>query len=77
MSTQKSNDLVITVRLTAGTYTARARGEKTTASSTITAEAAAKALATKLGIELPQLDLFAASRSSSDQYVQYTAQRSS
>ncbi|WP_273822728.1 hypothetical protein [Pseudomonas asplenii] len=71
-----TSPIVITVRLSSGTYTARARGEKTTASSTINAEAAAKALATKLGIVLPQLDLFADSRSSSDQYIQYTAQRS-
>ncbi|MNP20242.1 hypothetical protein D3C76_1128060 [compost metagenome] len=71
-----TKSLVISVRLSAGTYTARARGEKVTASSTISAEAAARALATKLGAELPQLDLFAASRSSSDQNVQYSAQRS-
>jgi hypothetical protein len=69
-----SESLVITVRLSSGTYTARARGEKTTASSTISAEAAARALATKLGVELAQLDLFAASRGS-DPYVQFTAQR--
>lgn len=75
MSTQKTEDLVITVRLSSGAYTARARGEKTTASSTISAEAAARALATKLGTELAQLDLFAASRGS-DPYVQYTVQRS-
>lgn len=68
-------DLVISVRLSAGTYTARARGEKATASSTISAQAAARALATKLGLELAQLDLFAANRCSTDPYVQFTAQR--
>lgn len=76
MSAHKPNDLVITVRLSAGNYTARARGEKPTASSTISAEAAARSLATKLGAELPQLDLFAANRSSADAHVQFTAQRS-
>lgn len=71
-----THDLVISVRLSAGTYTARARGERATASSTISADAAARSLATKLGAELPQLDLFAASRSSADAHVQFTAQRS-
>lgn len=68
-------DLVITVRLSAGCYTARARGEKATASSTISADAAARALASKLGAHLPQPDLFAASRCSTDPHVQFTAQR--
>ncbi|MCO7620818.1 hypothetical protein [Pseudomonas guariconensis] len=68
-------DLVISVRLSAGTYTARARGEKATASSTISAQAAARALATKLGLELAQLDLFAANRCSTDPHVQFIAQR--
>lgn len=70
-----SDSLVITVRLSCGTYTARARGEKVTASSTISAEAAARALAVKLGTDLAQLDLFAASRCSTDPHVQFTAQR--
>jgi len=69
-------DLVISVRLSAGTYTARARGEKATASSTISADAAARALATKLGAQMAQQDLFAASRCSTDPHVQFTAQRS-
>lgn len=69
-------ELVISVRLSAGTYTARARGEKVTASSTISADAAARALATKLGAELPQPDLFAASHSSKDPHVTFSAQRS-
>lgn len=69
-------DLVISVRLSAGTYTARARGEKTTASSTISADAAARALASKLGAVMAQPDLFAANRFSTDPHVQFTAQRS-
>lgn len=69
-------ELTISVRLSAGIYTARARGEKPTASSTISAEAAARSLATKLRAELPQPDLFAASRNSTDTYVQFAAQRS-
>lgn len=77
MSTHRPDDLVITVRLSSGTFTARARGQKNTASSTISAEEAARALATKLGFKLPQPDLFAASRTCTDQFVQYTAQRSS
>ncbi|WP_070086069.1 MULTISPECIES: hypothetical protein [Pseudomonas] len=68
-------DLVISVRLSAGTYTARARGEKATASSTISADAAARALATKLGAHMTQPDLFAANRCSTDSHVQFTAQR--
>lgn len=68
-------DLVISVRLSAGTYTARARGEKATASSTISADAAARALATKLGAHMTQPDLFAAHRGSTDSHVQFTAQR--
>ncbi|MNP16890.1 hypothetical protein D3C76_1093040 [compost metagenome] len=71
------SELTISVRLSAGTYTARARGEKLTASSTISAEAAARSLATKLGAELAQLDLFAANRCSIDPHVQFIAQRSS
>lgn len=74
-STQRTNDLVITVRLSAGTYTARARGEKATASSTISADAAARALANKLGAQMAQPDLFAANRSSTDPHVQFSAQR--
>lgn len=70
-------DLVISVRLSAGTYTARARGEKATASSTISADAAARALASKLGAQMAQPDLFAANRDSTDPHVQFTAQRSS
>ncbi|MBC3489877.1 hypothetical protein [Pseudomonas taiwanensis] len=70
-----SSDLVISVRLSAGTYTARARGEKATASSTISADAAARALASKLGAQMAQPDMFAANRSSTDPYVQFTAQR--
>lgn len=70
-------DLVISVRLSAGTYTARARGEKATASSTISADAAARALASKLGAQMAQPDLFASNRSSTDPHVQFTAQRSS
>ena len=70
-------DLVISVRLSAGTYTARARGEKATASSTISADAAARALASKLGAQMTQPDLFAANRSSTDSHVQFTAQRNS
>lgn len=76
MSTHRTDHLVITVRLSSGSFVARARGEKATASSTISAEEAARALARKLGFELPQPDLFAASRTSTDQFVQYTAQRS-
>lgn len=68
-------DLVISVRLSAGTYTARARGEKAAASSTISADAAARALATKLGAHMTQPDLFAAHRCSTDSHVQFTAQR--
>lgn len=71
------HDLVISVRLSAGTYTARARGEKATASSTISAEAAARSLASKLGARMAQPDLFAATRFSTDPHVQFTAQRSS
>ncbi|QEQ86080.1 hypothetical protein EGJ22_10365 [Pseudomonas sp. p99-361] len=74
---QRTNDLVISVRLSAGTYTARARGEKTTASSTISADAAARALANKLGVQMAQPDLFAGNRYSTDPHVQFTAQRSS
>lgn len=70
-----SRDLVISVRLSAGTYTARARGEKATANSTISADAAARALASKLGAEMAQPDLFAANRSSTEPHVQFTAQR--
>lgn len=70
------SELLISVRLSAGTYTARARGEKATASSTISAEAAARALASKLGAELPQPDLFAANRGSTDSHVTFSAQRS-
>ena len=70
-------DLVISVRLSAGTYTARARGEKATASSTISADAAARSLASKLGAQMTQQDLFAANRSSTEPHVQFTAQRSS
>ncbi|WP_063541511.1 hypothetical protein [Pseudomonas putida] len=73
MSIQKPDDLIITVRLSAGSYTARARGEKTTASSSISAEAAARALATKLGLELAQLDLFAGDRGAENGVVQYSA----
>ena len=69
------SDLVISVRLSAGTYTARARGEKATASSTISADAAARALASKLGVRMTQPDLFAANRCSTDSHVQFTAQR--
>lgn len=76
MNAHKTDDLVITVRLSAGSYTARARGEKATASSTISAEAAASALASKLGADLPQPDLFAASRSSKAPHVTFSAQRS-
>nr|WP_284146362.1 hypothetical protein [Pseudomonas mosselii] len=68
--------MVISVRLCAGAYTARARGEKATASSSISAEAAARALAKKLGHELAQPDLFAANRHSSGPHVQFTVQRS-
>ncbi|MEK2611098.1 hypothetical protein WLF18_18490 [Pseudomonas shirazensis] len=68
-------DLVISVRLSAGTYTARARGEKATASSTISADAAARALASKLGAHMTQPDLFAANRGSTDSHVQFNAQR--
>lgn len=67
------NDQVITVRLGAGTYTARARGVRTTASSTISAEMAAQALAGKLGLELAQLDLFAGDRRTENGVVQYAA----
>lgn len=67
-------DLVISVRLSAGTYTARARGEKATACSTISADAAARALASKLRAQMPQPDLFAANRCSTDPHVQFTAQ---
>ncbi|WJR28833.1 hypothetical protein [Pseudomonas mosselii] len=77
MNKQTNRDLVITVRLSAGAYTARARGEKATASSSISAETAARALANKLGLELAQPDLFAASRCSTDPHVQYTIQRNS
>ncbi|SMD00822.1 hypothetical protein [Pseudomonas sp. URIL14HWK12:I5] len=72
-----THDLVISVRLSAGTYTARARGEKATASSTISADAAARALASKLGALMAQPDLFAANRCSTDPHVQFTAQRCS
>lgn len=68
-----TQDQVITVRLGAGTYTARARGIRTTASSTISAEMAAQALAGKLGLELNQLDLFAGDRQAENGVVQYTA----
>ncbi|MDH2014399.1 hypothetical protein N5J66_10555 [Pseudomonas juntendi] len=76
-TTHDAGDLVITVRLSAGTYTARARGERATASSTISADAAARTLASKLGAHLPQSDLFAANRSGTEPHVQFTAQRSS
>lgn len=76
MSAHSTNDLVITVRLSAGSYTARARGEKATASSTISADAAARALASKLGADLPQPDLFAANRGSTEPHVTFSAQRS-
>lgn len=69
-------DLVISVRLSAGTYTARVRGEKATASSTISADTAARALASKLGADLPQPDLFAANRGSTEPHVTFSAQRS-
>ncbi|WP_258197363.1 hypothetical protein [Pseudomonas fulva] len=72
-----TRDIVISVRLSAGTYTARARGEKATASSTISADAAARALANKLGAQMAQPDLFAANRCSTDAHVQFTAQLSS
>lgn len=72
-----THDLVISVRLSAGTYTARARGEKATASSTISADAAARALANKLGAQMAQPDLFAANRCSTEPHVQFTAQRGS
>lgn len=76
LANQSTNpDLVISVRLSAGTYTARARGEKATASSTISADAAARALASKLGAVMAQPDLFAANRCSTDPHVQFTAQR--
>lgn len=68
-------DLVISVRLSAGTYTARARGEKATASSTISADAAARALASKLGAQMAQPDLFAADRCSADPHVKFTIPR--
>lgn len=71
----KSEPIVITVRFSCGTYIARARGEKATASSTITAEAAARNLAHKLGADIDQLDLFAANRQSADPHVQFTARR--
>ncbi|MGW7235487.1 hypothetical protein ACWGIE_20185 [Pseudomonas fulva] len=70
-----SRDLIISVRLSAGTYTARARGEKATASSTISADAAARALASKLGAHMTQPDLFATNRCSTDPHIQFTAQR--
>lgn len=73
MSAHKTNELVITVRLSSGSYTARARGEKATASSTISAEMAAQALAGKLGLELAQLDLFAGDRRAENGVVQYAA----
>ncbi|MFE2005409.1 hypothetical protein ACFW6U_08430 [Pseudomonas guariconensis] len=73
MTTPKTDDLVITVRLSAGAYTARARGEKATASSSISAELAARALASKLGHELAQLDLFAGDRRNEDGAVQFMA----
>ncbi|UXA39114.1 hypothetical protein [Pseudomonas juntendi] len=76
-STQRTNDLVISVRLSAGTYTARARGEKATASSTISAGAAASALANKLGAQMAQPDLFATNRSSNEPHVKFTARRDS
>lgn len=76
MNTHRTSDLVITVRLSAGSYTARARGEKATASSTISADAAARALASKLGANMPQPDLFAANRGRAEPHVQFTAQRS-
>ncbi|POF86275.1 hypothetical protein [Pseudomonas putida] len=69
------SDLIISVRLSAGTYTARARGEKCTAGSTISADAAARSLANKLGAVMAQPDLFAANRCSTDPHVQFTAQR--
>ncbi|MGN2381268.1 hypothetical protein [Pseudomonas juntendi] len=72
-STPNTGDQVITVRLGAGTYTARARGAKTTASSTISAEMAAQALAAKLGLELAQLDLFAGDRRAESGVVQFAA----
>lgn len=71
----KSEPIVITVRFSSGTYTARARGEKATASSTITAEAAARSLARKLGTDIEQPDLFAASRHSADPHVQFKARK--
>lgn len=71
----RPDPIVITVRFSSGTYTARARGEKVTASSTITAEAAAQALANKLGTDIEQPDLFAASRHSADPHVQFIARR--
>ena len=77
MNTHRTNDLVITVRLSAGSYTARARGEKVTASSTISADAAARALASKLGADMPQPDLFAANRGSTVPHVQFIAHLSS
>lgn len=67
--------IVITVRFSSGTYIARARGEKATASSTITAEAAARSLARKLGTDIDQSDLFAASRHSADPHVQFTVRQ--
>lgn len=73
MNAQNSTDLVITVRLSAGAYTARARGEKATASSSISAEVAARSLANKLGHELAQLDLFAGDRRNEDGAVQFMA----
>lgn len=42
-------DILISVRLSAGTYTARARGERTTASSTISADAAASRIGQQAG----------------------------
>lgn len=72
-TTPNTGDQVITVRLGAGTYTARARGAKTTASSTISAEMAAQALAAKLGLELAQLDLFAGDRRAESGVVQFAA----
>ncbi|WP_178075551.1 MULTISPECIES: hypothetical protein [unclassified Pseudomonas] len=73
VTTHISEDQVITVRLGAGTYTARARGVRTTASSTISAEMAAQALATKLGLELAQLDLFAGDRREENGVIQFAA----
>lgn len=69
------SDLIISVRLSAGTYTARARGERATASSTISADAAARALAGKLGAVVIQPDLFAEARGNPDPHVQFTARR--